>query len=713
MFEVDPRFRQMGRRAQKTRRRSLGLRMLAGVVAALAFGAGIWHVWQPDLGWLTGDDLSQRMTQVDDGFDIARPVAVDTFTDIPGDPLMIPPPDQDAPREGRLIPTPMPLTQAAGANPPGTQLAVMRGDLIRKDHQLMARLPATREEFALFQADRSRRGTSPDITAMNAAIPADQHTTSGVAFLRPPSERALLWEESLIEIAVPAPLAEVLTRHGFDSAQADLIGTRIATNGAVPDELTPGSLLALRFRREDGVRRIIQVSLYAADGYVGSLALSGAGQLVAAADPWADQMLEGRTGQAGAGGQQRLLDVIYSAALRDEVPPDVIGAALAMMAAVHDLDGYADPRDRLTLIWSPTGGRVMFIGTEGPSGRKPCYIVTGAEGLRCFNPGAETATVTPARLSPPVAGILTQRFTPGETSPQRGIVVWSAPEGTPVTASGAGQVTRAISDPVLGAEVEIAHPDGSISRYRGMRAIAPGIAPGIAIAAGAPIGQTGTAPGMDQPGLIFQLIVEGASVNPIPYLTGTTEAGESGAVEALIVQIIQVESAGNPRAQNPLSTATGLGQFIESTWLRMMRSYRPDLTASLSRRELLDLRFDADMSRQMVRHLAQENEAYLRARGHAISPGRLYLAHFLGPAGADQALRADPGQPVGSVMGAAVVRANPFLRNYSIADLQNWADRKMRGIGRSTVPATTAAAVPPEISRYMAEIDALLAQIRG
>ena len=111
----------------------------------------------------------------------------------------------------------------------------------------------------------------------------------------------------------------------------------------------------------------------------------------------------------------------------------------------------------------------------------------------------------------------------------------------------------------------------------------------------------------------------------------------------------------------------------------MVASYRPDLIASLDRRALLDLRFDPDLSRQMVRHLAQENEAFLRQRGHAITAGRLYLAHFLGPAGADAALRADPQASVLQVMGPAVVGANPFLRGYSIGDLRAWADRKMAG----------------------------------
>ena len=140
----------------------------------------------------------------------------------------------------------------------------------------------------------------------------------------------------------------------------------------------------------------------------------------------------------------------------------------------------------------------------------------------------------------------------------------------------------------------------------------------------------------------------------------------------------------------------------------MMRNYRPDLVASLSQREVLDLRYDAGMSREMTLRLAQENEAFLRARGHSITAGRLYLAHFLGPAGADLALRSDPSLSVGSVMGAGVVSANPFLRGYSIGDLRNWAERKMSG---SSAPVMVKSAEPlsPEIRAFVTAID----QLRG
>ncbi|MEN3238950.1 hypothetical protein PUR29_36555, partial [Methylobacterium ajmalii] len=106
-------------------------------------------------------------------------------------------------------------------------------------------------------------------------------------------------------------------------------------------------------------------------------------------------------------------------------------------------------------------------------------------------------------------------------------------------------------------------------------------------------------------------------------------------------RIVGAESGGNATAKNPRSSATGAGQFIDGTWLDMVRRYRPDL-AGLPRDQVLALRNDAGLSREMVGHYADENGAKLRAAGLPDTDGSRYLAHFAGPAGARAVLSADP-----------------------------------------------------------------------
>ncbi|SFA51961.1 Peptidase family M23 [Paracoccus halophilus] len=722
MTEIDPRFRQMGRVARRRRRRGRAVRAGAGLVLlALLAGLG-WRQFGPQLRVWFRDGGPEMMAQVEAQFDIAPVRGSDTFADIPGDPLIIPA-NEDGPTQGEtLVPAPAALAASRRVATPAVQLAVLDSRLIPRDRRLVAALPSTREEFALFQAERSRE------RLMNAGAAAEvlpgpgdaQLAASGVAFLRDAAYRAPLWRELILETARPIAPEALLAENGFDAGQAQQLGARLRTQLDLDESLPAGAVLALRYRPGGARREVIQLSLYDTRGFVGSLALSAAGQLVPAADAWADQPLLADLMQRGATapqGQQRLLDVIYSAALRNDVPPEIIGEALALMSQVHDLDGYADDDDRLTLIYSAEAairpGAVLFVGVTGPSGDRRCYVVPAPEGFECYAPGArvQLRAAGLAGLLPPVGGVLSQRFVPAAEAggdAGRGRVFWTAPQGSPVLAAAAGRVTAL--DP---GRVEITHEDGLVSRYAGLGAPSPRLSEGAQLARGAVLGQIGPPSGGQQPGLSFALLKDGRPVDPLPYFGAGTEVLASDSIESLIGHIIRVESAGNARARNPRSTATGLGQFIESTWLRMMRSYRPDLVAGMTRRELLDLRLDPEMSRRMVRRLAQENEAYLRARGHSISAGRLYLAHFLGPAGADLALRADPGQQVHEVMGAAVVSANPFLRGWSIGQLQNWAERRMSGAAAPAMTVVPELPASAELRAFMAEMDRLRPDRKG
>jgi hypothetical protein len=160
-------------------------------------------------------------------------------------------------------------------------------------------------------------------------------------------------------------------------------------------------------------------------------------------------------------------------------------------------------------------------------------------------------------------------------------------------------------------------------------------------------------------------------------------------------QIINVESGGNANARNPRSTATGAGQFINSTWLATVAKHRPDLVEGKSPSEILSLRSDPALSRQMTEAYASDNGQILTGAGVPVTPGTTYLAHFAGPQGAVKVLQADPNAPVGDVLGAKAVEANPFLRNMTVSGLVSWADKKMGApAAPANSPASTLASAP-------------------
>lgn len=164
---------------------------------------------------------------------------------------------------------------------------------------------------------------------------------------------------------------------------------------------------------------------------------------------------------------------------------------------------------------------------------------------------------------------------------------------------------------------------------------------------------------------------------------------------ALIDQIIGVESGGDPNARNSRSSASGLGQFIDSTWESMIKKHRPDLADGKSKEEILALKSDPTLSREMTARYADDNGQILAGAGLPVTPGTTYLAHFAGPQGAVKVLQSDPNAPVSSVLGEAAVKANPFLQGMTVGGLQAWADKKMGGQAAAPQPAPVQAAPQP------------------
>ena len=161
-------------------------------------------------------------------------------------------------------------------------------------------------------------------------------------------------------------------------------------------------------------------------------------------------------------------------------------------------------------------------------------------------------------------------------------------------------------------------------------------------------------------------------------------------VNALVERIIKVESTGIANKKNKLSSATGAGQFLDDTWLEAVRKHRRDLIEGRSDKELLRLRQDAELSREIITRLVEQYALTLRKRGLPLTPGSLYLVYFAGPAGAVALLTGADHADAATLMAAAdvtgrttrqkLVRANPFLEILTVGDLKNWADHKMRGI---------------------------------
>lgn len=169
-----------------------------------------------------------------------------------------------------------------------------------------------------------------------------------------------------------------------------------------------------------------------------------------------------------------------------------------------------------------------------------------------------------------------------------------------------------------------------------------------------------------------------SSAEPQSRPTTAAEAGVARVMSAIqaaaqktgtgfdyLLRTARRESSLQPTAQAPTSSARGLYQFIDSTWLTMVReegrnlglgrfaeqigrdaSGRPTVADPAARQQILALRDDPAVSALMAGAFTNRNAAELRsATGRNPTEGELYMAHFLGSGGAARLINANQSNP--------------------------------------------------------------------
>ena len=192
----------------------------------------------------------------------------------------------------------------------------------------------------------------------------------------------------------------------------------------------------------------------------------------------------------------------------------------------------------------------------------------------------------------------------------------------------------------------------------------------------------------------------GAAASPLPVSPASSAAAAAGREVAPAARggfadmIHSIESGGRADARNPRSSATGPGQFIDSTWLSVTRG-EPEAEGKTPA-QILAMRTDGSptgmaFSARMTDKYATANQRELAASGLPTTPGTTYLAHFLGPAGARTILSTRDNVPATQVLPANVIQANPFLSGMTAGDIKQWADGKAARHSRVTGGASGAA----------------------
>lgn len=156
-------------------------------------------------------------------------------------------------------------------------------------------------------------------------------------------------------------------------------------------------------------------------------------------------------------------------------------------------------------------------------------------------------------------------------------------------------------------------------------------------------------------------------------------AAETGSDPALLLSIADKESSFILKAKASTSSASGLFQFIDSTWMTAMKAFgwrhlqqeakapqtEPAKPAVASRSEILKLRNDPYLSAVLAAEILKHEGAKISEEiGRQLTAGETYLIHFLGP---DDARRFMAKMDQDPQISAAKLLPRPARANRSLS----------------------------------------------
>jgi len=177
---------------------------------------------------------------------------------------------------------------------------------------------------------------------------------------------------------------------------------------------------------------------------------------------------------------------------------------------------------------------------------------------------------------------------------------------------------------------------------------------------------------------------------------------------SFLMELARVESSFNPAARAPKSTATGLFQFMDYSWIEAIRKYganyglkdyatrvkliddgeqgQPSMTYDPLQLEVLALRLNPRLSTLLAAENIKRNKRNLSSRlRRKLGRTDLYLSHFFGLSGAVkflETLNEKPASTAGELFPKAVAARNRDIfqswqkQPRTVAEVYQWFDSK-------------------------------------
>ncbi|WP_158266662.1 transglycosylase SLT domain-containing protein [Alsobacter soli] len=192
-------------------------------------------------------------------------------------------------------------------------------------------------------------------------------------------------------------------------------------------------------------------------------------------------------------------------------------------------------------------------------------------------------------------------------------------------------------------------------------------------------------------------------------------AAEQAEVDPVyLMALADKESSFRPEVRASSSSAEGLFQFIESTWLEVVHDYgarhglafeassidttgdKPTVKDPELRERILDLRRDPYIAAVMASELMKRDRAQVAFRiGRDLKPAELYLTHFLGPQDAATLLELQRNKP-----GLAAAREFPAAARANKTIFYARKGRRLRPLSVAQVYDSIDSMIGMRLARY-------------
>ena len=348
----------------------------------------------------------------------------------------------------------------------------------------------------------------------------------------PDGETNTGFSEDIIPFRTDEKIIDALNKNGYENEDAENIAEALAKLMNSP-RLKAGSVLRVGVLSSEKEDHIVRVTLYNGTTHIVTVALDDQKQYVPSDEPEMTPLIQTAFDDSAPpptlrGELPSVYDAVYKASFAYGMTNDMARQLVKMLANDVDLQAKITRSDTIEAFFSlpedsdsaNEESQLLYVSANmGGTTRKFYRYQAPDGGVEFYDENGRSAQQFLLRKPVP-NGVFGSPFG-GRRHPILGYVRmhtgvdWRAPRGSPILAAGNGVVEKAGWANGYGNQTIIRHGNGYQTSYNHQNAIASGVTPGARVRQGQLIGYVGSTGLSTGPHLHYEVIVNGAKVDPM------------------------------------------------------------------------------------------------------------------------------------------------------------------------------------------------------